>query len=89
MVLQLGSALQALFLASPAHDVVALAEANAGALGTVLVPERDQLLVDALDLVHDRLRPAAREVLPQLSAHLAQALDFRVNLRVWLRAIRN
>ena len=57
MVLQLRSALQALFLAGAAHDVVALAEANARALGAVLVPERQQLLVDVLDLVHES--PAA------------------------------
>jgi len=81
MVLQVGRSLQALFLASPAHDVVALAEADARALGAVLVPERDQLFVDVLDLVHDRLLAAAGEVLPQLSTHLAQALDFGMDLR--------
>ena len=80
IVLQLRSSLQALFLAGPAHDVVALAEADARALSAVLVPERNQLLVDVLDLVHDRLLAAAGEVLPQLSTHLAQALDLVVNL---------
>ena len=58
MVLQLGGPLQALFLAGAAHDVVTLAEANARALGAVLVPERDQLLIDVLDLVDES--PAVR-----------------------------
>ena len=47
IVRQLRSALQALFLAGPAHDLVALAEADTRALGAVLVPEGDELLVDA------------------------------------------
>ena len=66
IVLQLGGALQTLFLAGPAHDLVALAEANARPLGAVLVPERDQLFVDLLDLVDDRLLPPVGEGLPQL-----------------------
>jgi hypothetical protein len=73
--------LEPFLLAGTAHDVVALAEADARALGAVLVPEGDQVLVDLLDLVHDRLLAAVREPMPQLRAHLAQALDLRMNLR--------
>ena len=86
MVLQLGRALQALFLAGPAHDLVALAEADARPLGAVLVPERDQLLVDVLDLVDDRLLPPVGEGLPQLPTDLAQALDLGMNFRDRLHA---
>ena len=81
MVRQLGGALQALFLAGPAHDLVALAEADARALGAVLVPEGDQLLVDLLDLVYDRLLSPVGEALPQLPTDLAQALDLGMDFR--------
>ena len=75
-----GSALEPLFGACPANDLVALAEPQTRLLEPERMPELLESLVDLLDLrLHSRIQAEGKPV-PELLAILGQALDFRVDL---------
>lgn len=79
--LGLRGALEALFGAGTADDLVPLPEPDASALGTMLVPEPLQALVDLLDLADHGLSATSGKQVPQLRALGAQALDLGMDVR--------
>ena len=75
-----GGALEALFGARAADDVLTLAEAQAGFLDTKRLPQLLQTLVELLDLgLYAQVEPLG-QALPQFLAHLGEALDLDVDL---------
>jgi hypothetical protein len=75
LLLGLRGALEALFRASPAYDLLALAEAEACLLGSKGLPQLLKACVEFLDLaLHGRVE-APGETLPELLALLRELLD--------------
>jgi hypothetical protein len=76
----LRGALEALFGAGAADDLLALAEAKAGLLDAERLPERLETLVELLELcLHGRVETLG-ELLPELLALLRDSLDLRMDL---------
>ena len=76
-----GSAFEAFFRPGALHDLLPLAEADAGADRAVLVPERVELLVERLDLLHQFGVTAIRKPMPELCPALADLVDLFMDAR--------
>jgi hypothetical protein len=78
LLLRLRRALEALFGACAADDLLAFAEAKAGLLGAKRLPEHLQAGVEILDLALNGRVEALGETLPELLALLREPFDFRM-----------
>ena len=78
LLLRLRRALEALFGACAADDLLALAEAKAGLLGTERLPELLQAGVEFLDLALDGRIETLGETLPEHLALLRELFDLRM-----------
>ncbi len=78
LLLRLRRALEALFGACAADDLLALAEAKAGLLGTKRLPELLQTGVEILDLALNGRVETLGETLPELLALLRELFDLRM-----------
>ena len=84
-----GCALEPLFDARARDDLLAIAEAEGGAHGAVLVPQPVELRVDRLDLCTNVRVVLGGESMPELSPLLAQMLDLLVDLFACSHAVHN
>jgi hypothetical protein len=76
----LGGPLETLFRACPAHDLVALAEPEAGFLEAECLPELSEPGVDALDLgLSGMVEPVCKTV-PELLPLLRESFDLGMDL---------
>src|ERR671930_173776 len=78
--LRLGCALEALFGAGAADDLLALAEPEPRLLVAKRLPKVVELRVDLLDLRRDRRVEPLGEKMPELLALLRELLDLGMNL---------
>ncbi len=76
---RLGRALQPLLDPRAGHDRGAVAEAQTGAEGAVLVPQTVELSVKSVDCFFDVGVVLGGEAVPELGTLLAQALDLRMD----------
>jgi hypothetical protein len=76
----LRGALEALFRAGAAHDLLPLAEAEAGLLHAECLPELLEAIVELLDLVLHRVVEPLRKEVPQILALFREPLDLDVYL---------
>src|SRR4029077_18292745 len=81
--------LEALFCPGALHDLLPLAEPNAGANRAVLVPERVELIIERLDLLHQLRVTAVGKPMPEFCAALADLVDLFVNARDDVHALSN
>ena len=75
-------ALQSLFGARPLHDVFALAEADACALGPMGLPQLLQTAIEALDLFH-----GLRITTPDSRCHKSARCMLSASISEWMRVI--